>query len=42
MLPFLWATISFLQLQASKSSPIDEKLPNLVTLPLKMGRVNEL
>jgi hypothetical protein len=23
---------NFLQLQASKSSPIDEKLPNLVTL----------
>jgi hypothetical protein len=32
----------FLQLKVSKSSPIDEKSPNLVTLPLKMGRVNEL
>jgi hypothetical protein len=29
MLFFLWITV---QLQASKSSPIDEKSPNLVTL----------
>jgi hypothetical protein len=31
MLPFLWTAI-FLQLPASKSSPIDEKSPKLITL----------